>query len=110
MANIGSIGSVVYANQMIPTQAAKQMDYQNSVQMQSMLAEALQNEKEEIVEDIRPAEESYKIDPENEHERQKHDEESGATEEQIAQEHKEHSASEEDEVPAVHDGHLDIKA
>lgn len=110
MANIGSIGSVVYANQMIPTQAAKQMDYQNSVQMQSMLAEALQNEKEEIVEEIRPAEESYKIDPENEHERQKHDEESGATEEQIAQEHKEHPASEEDEVPAVHDGHLDIKA
>ena len=67
MASVGPIGNVVYANQMVTVQAAKQMDYQNSVQMQSMIAEAMQNEKEEVVEDVRPAEETYKIDPENEH-------------------------------------------
>ncbi|ATB70914.1 hypothetical protein SJPD1_2826 [Sulfurospirillum diekertiae] len=112
MASVGAIGNVIYANQMVTVQAAKQMDYQNSVQMQSMIAEAMQNEKEEIVEDVRPAEETYKIDPENEHERQKSEEENGATEEQMKQheEMKEHSKAEEEEVPAVHDGHLDVKA
>ena len=111
MASIGSIGNVIYANQMIPVQAGKQMDYLNSVQMQSALAEAMQNEKEEVIEEVRPAEESYKIDPENEHERQKHDEESGTTEEQMKQEeHEAHLVEEEEEVPAVHDGHLDVKA
>ncbi len=46
--------------------------------------------KKRLVKEVRPAEESYKIDPENEHERQKHEEESGATEEQMKQE--EHEA------------------
>ncbi|ARU50077.1 hypothetical protein [Sulfurospirillum diekertiae] len=112
MASVGPIGNVVYANQMVTVQAAKQMDYQNSVQMQSMIAEAMQNEKEEVVEDVRPAEETYKIDPENEHERQRGEEENGATEEQMKQqeEMKKHPEAEEEEVPAVHDGHLDVKA
>ena len=111
MATIGPIGNVIYANQMVTVQAGKQMDYLNSVQMQSAIAEAMQNEKEEVVEEVRPAEESYKIDPENEHERQKHEEESGATEEQMNQEeHEAHTVEEEDEIPAVHNGHLDIKA
>lgn len=111
MASVGAIGNVIYANQMVTVQAAKQMDYQNSVQMQSMIAEAMQNEKEEIVEDIRPAEESYKIDPENEHEHQKHEEESGATQEQMKQEEElaEQSVPEED-TSVIHEGHLDVKA
>ncbi|WP_263833378.1 hypothetical protein [Sulfurospirillum oryzae] len=109
---VGPIGNVIYANQMIPVQAAKQMDYLNSVQMQSAIAEAMQNEKEEVVEDVRPAEESYKIDPEHEHERKKHDEESGATEEQMRQkeEHAEHSTSKDEEESVIHEGHLDVKA
>lgn len=113
MASIGSIGNVIYANQMIPTQAAKQMDYLNSVQMQSAIAEVMQNEKEEVVEDVRPAEETYKIDPEHEHEHQRRDEESGASEEQMKQKEEliEHHASEkEEEESIVHEGHLDIKA
>ncbi len=47
MATIGPIGNVIYANQMVTVQAGKQMDYLNSVQMQSAIAEAMQNEKEE---------------------------------------------------------------
>jgi len=113
MASIGSIGNVIYANQMIPVQAAKQMDYLNSVQMQSAVAEAMQNEKEEIVEDVRPAEETYKIDPEHEHEHQRRDEENGASEEQMKQKEElaeHHASEEEDEKPVVQEGHLDIKA
>jgi len=111
---VGPIGSVIYANQMVTVQAGKQMDYQNSVQMQSMLAEAFQNEKEKVIEEVRPAEETYKVDPEHEHEHQRRDEENGASEEQMEQKEElieNHKAEEEEvEVPAVHDGHLDIKA
>ena len=108
MASVGPIGNVIYANQMVTVQAGKQMDYLNSLQMQSALAEALQDEKEEVVKEVRPTEESYKIDPENEHERQRDDEESGATQEQMQQEAA--TSEEEEDVPAVHDGHLDVKA
>jgi hypothetical protein len=109
---VGSIGNVIYANQMVTVQAGKQMDYQNSVQMQSAIASAMQNEKEEIIEDVRPTEETYKIDPEHEHEHQRREEENGASEEQMKQKEElaEHHETKEEEVPAVHDGHLDIKA
>ena len=44
---VGPIGSVIYANQMIPVQASKQTEVQNALQMQSAVAAALQNEKED---------------------------------------------------------------
>ena len=99
---VGPIGSVIYANQMIPVQASKQTEVQNALQMQSAVAAALQNEKQ----DVRPAEETYKIDPEKEHERQKNEEEQGATAEEYKRDGKEHD---EEETP-LHVGLLDIKA
>ncbi len=98
---VGPIGSVIYANQMMPAQAAKQMEYQNSVQMQSELAAAMGGGKDEEVQEVRPAEETYKIDPENEHQKQRNDEE------QKEGEQKE-SKKEDDEF--THRGLLDIKA
>ena len=106
---VGSIGSVVYTNQMIPVQASKQTEVQNALQMQSAIAAAMQNEKEDEVQDVRPAEETYKIDPEKEHERQKREEESGATEEEYKRENQEHHEHKEEETP-LHVGLLDIKA
>ena len=98
---VGPIGSVIYANQMMPAQAAKQMEYQNSVQMQSELAAAMAGGKDEEVQEVRPAEETYKIDPENDHQKQRNDEE------QKEGEQKE-SKKEDDEF--THRGHLDIKS
>lgn len=106
---VGSIGSVIYTNQMIPVQASKQTEVQNAIQMQSAIAAAMQNEKEDEVQDVRPAEEAYKIDPEKEHERQKREEESGATEEEYKRENKEPKEHAEEETP-LHVGLLDIKA
>jgi len=106
---VGSIGSVVYTNQMIPVQASKQTEVQNALQMQSAIAAAMQNEKEDEVQDVRPAEETYKIDPEKEHERQKREEESGATEEEYKRANQEHHDHKEEETP-LHVGLLDIKA
>lgn len=104
---VGPIGSVIYANQLMTLQASKQGDYQNRVDMQNAAAVAMLNEKEDEVQEVRPAEEVYRIDPENEHEKEKNDEESGAKEEQIRQEKHEHK-DEEEEPP--HLGLLDVKA
>lgn len=104
---VGPVGSVIYANQMIPVQASKQTELQNALEMQSIVAAALQNEKEDEVQEIRPAEESYKIDPEKEHERQKNEEEEGATQEEYKRDEKERK---EEEKKPLHVGLLDIKA
>lgn len=104
---VGPIGNVIYANQLMTLQASKQGDHQNRVDMQNVMAAAMLNEKEDEVNEIRPTEETYRIDPENEHEKQKHDEESGEKEEEIRRESKEHS-KEEEVAPKI--GLLDIKA
>ena len=105
---VGPIGSVIYANQMVHAQASKQAEYQNSVEMQSVLAAALQQEQDEIVEEVRPPEESYKIDPENEHERHKNQDEQEESEKE-SKPHKE-ATLEQEEESATTTGHLDIKA
>lgn len=104
---VGPIGNVIYANQVMHLQASKQNDLQNSIQMQSAIASAMTQEKEEEVADVRPAEETYKIDPEKEHQKEKEDEESGAKQEQMRQ--VEHEQEEDEEAP-LHVGLLDIKA
>ncbi len=103
---VGPVGSVIYANQMIPIQASKQTEVQNALQMQSAVAAAMQNEKEDEVQDVRPTEETYKIDPEKEHQRQTNEEEQGTTEEEYKRDGKEHK----DEETPYHVGLLDIKA
>ncbi|MDD2384168.1 MAG: hypothetical protein PHN18_08255 [Sulfurospirillaceae bacterium] len=104
---VGPIGSVIYANQLTTLQASKQGDYQNRVDIQNAAAVAMLNEKEDEVQEVRAPEETYRIDPENEHEKQKKDEENGAKEEQIRLEKHEHQ-EEENEPP--HLGLLDVKA
>ncbi len=105
---VGPIGSLIYANQMMHLQASKETDYQNSVQMQNVLATAMQREKDEVVQEVRPTEESYKIDPENEHERQKNDEEA-AEEGKEKEEQKAQETPQEDKEERPH-GLLDVKA
>lgn len=104
---VGPVGNIIYANQVMHLQAVKQTDYQNSIQMQGVIAASMTKEKENEVEDVRPAEEAHKIDPEKEHQRETDDEESGAMEEQMRQAKHE---KEEDEEKPLHVGLLDIKA
>jgi len=104
---VGPVGNVIYANQVMHLQAAKQSDYQNNIEMQGVVAASMTKDKENEIEDVRPAEETYKIDPEKEHQRETDDEESGAMEERTRQEKHE---KEEDEEKPLHVGLLDIKA
>lgn len=106
---IGPIGAHIYVNQNMQVQASKQTDFQNRLEMQNLQAAAVANEKNKEVTEVRPTEETYKIDPENEHEKQKREEESGAKEEETTKDtkHKHLKESDEEGPPAI--GHLDIK-
>lgn len=77
---ITPLGGVIFANQNMQIPAAKQIDFQNKLDLQNVMAAEVLNEKEKEVEEIRPTEESYKIDPQNEHEKEKQDEQSGEKE------------------------------
>ena len=104
---VSPVGAVIYTNQNVTAAATKQTAVQNRNEMQNVMASALANEKEVEVKEVRPTEETYKIDPEKEHEKQKREEESGAKEEETTKDtkHKHLKQSEDDDAPT---SHLDI--
>ncbi|WP_024955058.1 hypothetical protein [Sulfurospirillum arcachonense] len=98
---VSPIGGAIYTNQNMNAAAVKQTDFQNRIDMQNVAASAATNEKGKEVREIRPTEETYKIDPEKEHEKEKNEEETGAKEEQITRDtkHKRLKKSDDDETP-----------
>jgi len=66
---ISNVGSVVYTNQNTPSVAYVQKGEQAKFLAQSIIAAELLQEKEKIIEEIRPAEEISKIRPEKEEEK-----------------------------------------
>ncbi len=78
--SISPISGIIYANQNMQIPASKQIDFQNKLDLQNVMAAEVLNEKEKEIEEVRPTEESYKIDPQNEHEKEKQDEQSGEKE------------------------------
>lgn len=69
------LGSVIYTNQNMNVVTQKQADFQNRVDVQNTAAGVAANEKERLVNEIRPTEETHKIDPEKEHEKKKREQE-----------------------------------
>jgi len=102
---IGPVGAATYANQAMPVQATQQTSYQNRLDMQNALAASIADENKEEIEEVRPAEETYKIDPENEHEKEKSKEEQSFQEREKKEE--EESSQEDGDLPKT--SHLDIK-
>ncbi len=102
---IGPVGAVTYANQAMPAQATQQSNFQNRLDMQNALASEIAEESKEEIEEVRPAEESYKIDPENEHEKEKNKEEQSF--QGAKKEKEEKSDTNEEDIPKT--SHLDIK-
>ena len=68
---ITPISNSIYVNQDAPVAASVQSDFQSKLDMQIAINAAAAAEKKKEVEEIRPTEETYKIDPENEHEKQR---------------------------------------
>ncbi|ARR01223.1 hypothetical protein [Campylobacter porcelli] len=67
---ISPISNAIYVNQNTPAAASVQSDFQSKLDMQMAMNAAASAEKKKEVEETRPTEETYKIDPENEHEKQ----------------------------------------
>lgn len=67
---ISPISNTIYVNQNTPAAASVQSDFQSKLDMQIAINAATAVQKKKEVEEIRPTEETYKIDPENEHEKQ----------------------------------------
>ena len=103
---IGPIGAVHYANQAMPAQTKVQSNFQNRLDIQSSVAASIQEADRKETEDIRPSEESHKIDPENEHEKKKREEEQ---ENLQAKPRKNKPEKEKETVEIITPKHLDIK-
>ncbi len=108
--SISPVGGVIYANQNMQIPASKQIDFQNRLDLQNSVAAQILNEKEEEIAEVRPTEETYRIDPEKEHEREKNDESTGEKEEEnkfIKQNKNSIKKDKIQEIKSTH--HLDIK-
>lgn len=97
--------NITHVNQNTLVASQKQADFQNRLDFQTnAIAESIK-EKEKQVEEVRPTEETYRIDPEKEHERERKEQE-GEAMEQLAQKDEE-SDEEEDKPETSHK--LDIR-
>ena len=69
------LGNSNFINQNAPVVSQVHANQQARFEMQSLMTSELATQKNEEIKEVRPMEESYKIDPEKEHERQKSEEE-----------------------------------
>ena len=72
---IGPIGNAIFVNQQTASVASVQGNQNTRFDLQNIAAQAAANEKEKEVIEVRPAEESHKVDPDREHERDEADQE-----------------------------------
>ena len=71
------LGNTNFINQNAPVVSQVHANQQARFDMQALLAAELATQQNEEIKEVRPMEESYKIDPEKEHERQKNEQEAG---------------------------------
>jgi hypothetical protein len=97
---ISPIGSIIYANQNMQVAATKQLDFQARVDFQNLVANALANEKEAVIEETRELEEDAAINPDREHNRQQGEETAGEKKEEekaVINVAKKHNSSKEED-------------
>lgn len=69
------LGNSNFINQNAPVVSQVHANQQARFDMQALMASELATQQNEEIKEVRPMEESYKIDPEKEHERQKNEQE-----------------------------------
>lgn len=104
--SVGAIGNAVLVNQMTPAVTPVQANQYTRFDLQNIAAQAAMQEKEQEIEEIRPAEENQKIDPDREEQREEADEETQNFPKKKNHEIKKEESEEESDEP-VH--LLDIK-
>ena len=71
------LGNTIFINQNVNMVSNKVADVQNRFDLQNLAVASLASDEKQEVSEVRPTEEAYKIDPENEHEKQKGRQEQG---------------------------------
>lgn len=105
MASVTPLGNIIHTNQNAPAAAHVQQQVQSRADFANMIAGELALEKEEEIREIRPTEESGKVNPEEEHERQKKEQEQEREKRKKREEEKE-----EEPPPPPSRGLLDLRA
>jgi len=72
---VGPIGGTILVNQMTPAVTPVQGGQYTRFELQNIAAQAMVQEKQQEIEEVRPAEENHEVDPDREHNRQEADEE-----------------------------------
>jgi len=93
---VSPLTNIVFINQNMHVAANTQTAQYNRYDLQNLAAQTLVNEKEKFVEKIQPVEESYKIDPDREHEHKRAKEQEDEREE--AAKHKQDDDTKEDHL------------
>lgn len=109
--SITPIGNTTFVNQNAPVASQVQANNQARFDMQAALATKLAGEQDNEVQQVRPTEETYRIDPQNQHEKEKGEQEAEAFEQETRQNNKADEDSVEDlQTQSADEGHmLDIK-
>ena len=107
------LGNSNFINQNAPVVSQVHANQQARFDMQALLAAELATQQNEEIKEVRPMEESYKIDPEKEHERQKSEEEAREFENEEQNAKAKHEEVLEDELDSKEESEephvLDIK-
>ena len=72
---ISPLGNIVLVNQMTPAATAPQNAHNNRVELQNFMAQALLQEQDKEIQEVRELEESHALDPDRDHNQQEADEE-----------------------------------
>lgn len=72
---IGPIGNIIYVNQQTPFAASVRGDHLARFEIQNIMAQHILNEEEKKIQEVREPEETHKVDPDREHQRQEFEEE-----------------------------------
>lgn len=97
---VGLVANAIYVNQQTVTVSSVQNAHNNRVDFQNMAAQALMQERESEVMEVRPTEENQQVDADREHQKNEADQES-------ARSKKEQKELQEEELQPLHI--LDIK-
>ncbi|MFA6188649.1 MAG: hypothetical protein WC680_05165 [Sulfuricurvum sp.] len=98
---IGPIGNTIYVNQQMASVASDKNVQLNRFELQALAAQAIMQEQEKEVLEVRPTEENQAVDSDREHTKEQ------AQEEERRSEHHENESSGEEESKPLHI--LDIK-
>lgn len=102
---VSPIGNLHFINQNAPVVSSTHANNQARIDLQNAMTTEIASEKKDEIAELRPTEEIYKIDPQNEHEKQKNSQQNGSNDnDKSAFENKDDS---EEKDGAIH--HLDIK-